>query len=538
MRAADLDLRELLTFGPKGGVIRFMGQRAVVFDAVALGLLRKELVDTVGAFAAQGILTRFGFAHGWRVAEALKHEHPDLWNEGKTGPHLPPLKGQFVLGRNTRTDGLGEAPLIETIWNQSYEAEQHLLHVGLADEPVCWTTVGFASGYASFKEGREVYFIEDRCSGKGDAACHVAARFKEAWGTELQRVLPFYRMESLDHALKDVTAKLKKAERQLRARRQELSMLDRADEDASGMIARSGAMRRTIEQARRIARTDSSIIVSGESGVGKERVARLIHTESARAGKPFVALNCGAIPETLLERELFGHAKGAFTGADAEAVGLFEAASGGTLFLDEMGEIPGPMQVKLLRALQEREIRRIGESRSRKVDVRIVAATHRDLAAEVKAGRFRQDLYYRLHVIELRVPALRERPEDVVPLAWHFLAELSHRRGAEAPGLTSDAAEHLVRYPWPGNVRELQNAIEYAVALCREPAITGEDLPEELRNAPPSPAGAGPIRPLDEVEREHILAAIKATGGNKAQAAAALRIGLATLYRKLKTYGL
>jgi len=538
MRSDDLDLRELLDFQPRGGVIRLMGQRAVLFDTVALGLLRKELVDTVGLFAARGILTRFGFAHGWRTGEALKREHPDLWAEGKAGPHLPPLWGQFILGKNVRTDGLGEAPLVETTWHHSYEAEQHLLMVGRADDAVCWTTCGFASGYVSYKEGREVYFVEDRCAGKGDPGCHVTARFRERWGEDdLERILPYYRAESIDLALQEVTAKLKRAERKLKARRDELGMLGRDDVvDASGTVTRSEPMRRLLERARVVAKTDSSVVVSGESGVGKERVARLLHGDSARSAKPFVAVNCGAIPDSLLERELFGHAKGAYTGADAEGIGLFEAANGGTLFLDEIGEVPPPMQVKLLRTLQEREIRRVGETRTRPVDVRIVAATNRDLAAEVAAGRFRRDLFYRLRVIELRIPPLRERTEDVLPLARFFLAGLARSMKRPVTGISAQAAELLKRHPWPGNVRELQNAIEYAVALCGGAQVRPEDLPEELRQAAP-PASARGVRPLDAVEREAILGAMRATKGNKAECAEALGIGLATLYRKLKVYG-
>jgi transcriptional regulator with PAS, ATPase and Fis domain len=249
-----------------------------------------------------------------------------------------------------------------------------------------------------------------------------------------------------------------------------------------------------------------------------------------------VAVHCGAVTETLLESELFGHARGSFTGADRDRPGLFEAASGGTLFLDEIGEVSPGMQVKLLRALQEREVRRVGENRSRPVDVRVLAATNRNLPDEVAAGRFRQDLYYRLRVIELRVPPLRERPADVLPLGHLFLTGTAKRMGRDVTGFTPKAADHLVRYEWPGNVRELQNAIEHAVALCGSRRIDVQDLPEELRLAPPRAVLPGRIRPLEEVEREYIVAAVEALGGNRTRAAAELRIGTATLFRKLKEY--
>jgi transcriptional regulator with PAS, ATPase and Fis domain len=250
-----------------------------------------------------------------------------------------------------------------------------------------------------------------------------------------------------------------------------------------------------------------------------------------------VAVNCGAVTETLLESELFGHARGSFTGADRERAGLFEAANGGTLFLDEIGEISPGMQVKLLRVLQEREVRRVGENRPRSVDVRVVAATNRNLADEVAAQRLRQDLYYRLRVIELRVPPLRDRPDDVLPLARVFLADTARRMGRKVTGFSPRAADQLLRYEWPGNVRELQNSVEHAVALCQGNRVEVDDLPEELRAAMPRPRSSGSTRPLEDVEREYILAAVESVGGNRTRAAADLGIGLATLKRKLKQYG-
>jgi DNA-binding NtrC family response regulator len=243
------------------------------------------------------------------------------------------------------------------------------------------------------------------------------------------------------------------------------------------------------------------------------------------------------VPENLLESELFGHAKGAFTGATHDRAGLFEAANGGTLLLDEIGEVPPAMQVKLLRTLQEREVRRVGENKDRPVNVRVLAATNRDLAAEVHAARFRQDLYYRLRVIELHVPALRERREDILSLARTFQVEASQRTGRKVTGLTPKAANQLVRYPWPGNVRELENAIERAVVLSKGTQIDLEDLPEEVGLALPAAFAPGEVRPLEDVEREYILSVMRANDGNKVQAATQLKIGTATLYRKLKQYG-
>jgi two-component system response regulator HydG len=538
MRATDLDLRELLSFEPGGGVIRFGGERVLLFDAVALGILRRELIDDLGLTAARGILTRFGYAHGRRMAENLRTGFP--WaseNEWRiAGGRLHMLQGLVVIEQPPAPSATEPAPFAEAIWHESYEAEQHLLHLGQADEPVCWTLAGFASGYLSLANGREVYCVEDRCRGKGDPVCHLVGRFREDWGPSIEAHLSFYDKAQLDSALEGVTAALRTAERRLRARRQELARAEPGAEERKGLVVRSDAIRRVLDLAQRVAKVESTALITGESGVGKERIARLIHEESPRASRPFVAVNCGAVTETLLESELFGHARGAFTGADRERPGMFEAASGGTLFLDEIGEVSAGMQVKLLRALQEKEVRRVGENRSRPVDVRVVAATNRNLADEVAASRFRKDLYYRLRVIELRVPALRERPDDILPLARVFLAETAKRMGRKLTGFTPRAADQLARYEWPGNVREVQNAIERAVALAVGNRIDVEDLPEELRVAMPRPRPIGTTRPLEEVEREYILAAVESAGGNRTRAAADLGIGLATLKRKLKSY--
>jgi two-component system, NtrC family, response regulator HydG len=305
----------------------------------------------------------------------------------------------------------------------------------------------------------------------------------------------------------------------------------------SGLVLESAAMHRVIDVARRVAQVDSTVLLTGESGVGKERIARFIHDESGRAEGPFVAINCGAVPENLLESELFGHVRGSFTGATQDRIGLFEAANSGTLLLDEIGEVPPPMQVKLLRALQERQIRRVGENRHRQVSARVIAATNRDLVKEIRAARFREDLYYRLRVIEIEIPPLRERREDILPLARAFVEDAAARTGRKVKGVTPAAADQLLRYPWPGNVRELENAIERAVVLTRRGRLDVEDLPPEVGLAVPDASVATDVRPLADVERDYIKSALRAVGGNRSQAARKLGIGEATLYRKIKQFG-
>ena len=541
MRADDLDHKELLELDSEGGVIRFAGQRALLLDAVAMGLLRKYLVENFGLTAARTVLTQFGFAHGWRMAEAMQAEfkwHSDEeWRRAGTRIHA--LEGLFRVEPGSKGALSKEGVMLVA----SYEAEQHLLHFGRSDVPVCWTICGLTSGYISRSEGKEIYVLEDRCMGKGDAACHLIGRTREEWGDERAEELRFFEpnrlRECLDVSLQRVTETLKAAERKLREHRRALVRVARDVEDPLGVVTKSSAMHRLVDLARRVAKVDSTVLITGESGSGKERIARLVHDESMRAAGPFIAVNCGAITETLLESELFGHARGAFTGATADRPGLFEAANGGTLLLDEVGEVSTGMQVKLLRALQEREIRRVGENKSRRIDVRVVAATNRDLAHGVAGGAFRQDLYYRLKVVELHVPPLRERRDDVLPLARVLLADAALRMKRKISGLAPGAADQLLRYEWPGNVRELENAMERAVALARGSRVELEDLPEEIRQAFPMPvATRGTVRPLDQVEKEYILAALELNGGNQTHTAEQLRIGSATLYRKLKSYGL
>jgi two-component system response regulator HydG len=309
-------------------------------------------------------------------------------------------------------------------------------------------------------------------------------------------------------------------------------------EDSTGYVDHSPSMKRAVDVARRVSQFDSTVLITGESGAGKERIARLIHKDSPRALGPFIAVNCGAIAETLLESELFGHLRGAFTGATHDRPGLFEAAHHGTLLLDEIGEITQSMQVKLLRVLQEREVRRVGDNRSRSIDVRIVAATNRDLAQAVASGTFRQDLYYRLKVVELIVPPLRERREDILPLARLLLTRVGHRMKRKISGIAPDAAERLLRYAWPGNVRELENTMERALALAQGRRVELEDLPAEIRALHTVLSAIDVVRPLEEVEKDYILAALELNGGNQTRTAEQLQIGAATLYRRLKKYGL
>jgi DNA-binding NtrC family response regulator len=540
MRVEDLHHKELLELDPEGGVIRFAGQRALLVDAVAMGLLRQYLVENFGLTAARAVLTQFGFAHGWRMATAMETDFS--WDSNAewriAGSHIYSLEGLF------RTEKGSDDPLSKNgaMLLASYEAEQHLLHFGRSDSGVCWTICGLMSGYVSHTAGREIYVLEDRCLGQGHAACRLLGRTPEDWADEHAEELVFFDAgrlkECLDVSLSRVTETLKAAEKKLRAHHQALVRAVPDVEEPLGFVAKSPKMQQVVDLARRVAKVDATVLITGESGVGKERISRFIHDESTRAAGPFIAVNCGAITETLLESELFGHTRGAFTGAVSDRPGLFEAANGGTLLLDEIGEVSPRMQVKLLRVLQEREIRRVGETKNRAVNVRILAATNRDLAEGVAEGTFRQDLYYRLKVVELHVPPLRERRDDILPLGRLLLADAAVRMARKISGLAPSAADQLLRYEWPGNVRELENAMERAVVLALGSRVDLEDLPEEIRRASPKPVAIeGTVKPLSEIEKAYILEVLELNGGNQTRTAEQLRIGSATLYRKLKSYG-
>ncbi len=337
---------------------------------------------------------------------------------------------------------------------------------------------------------------------------------------------------------------LKKAEERESLRRENRKLRAQVESEHTfqSILAKSAPMKEVFRTIAKVADFKTTVLVNGESGVGKELVARAIHDRSPRKHKPFVAINCGAIPENLLESELFGHKKGAFTDASSDRRGLFEEASGGTLFLDEIGELPLLLQVKLLRVLQEETIRRLGDSKDIKVDVRVIAATHRDLAADAKAGRFREDLFYRIHVLSLPIPPLRDRREDIPVLVDHFLARNNERLGTKLRGLSSEAQRLLLEYGWPGNVRELENTIERAMVLAEGDCIELHDLPERLRQALDPvqvQLASGELsikKTVAAVEQILIRRALVKTRGNRTRAAELLEISHRALLYKLKDY--
>ncbi len=514
-----------------------------------MGLMRKELVDTLGQDVARRLLLRFGFADGYHDAVNLREQSG--WAaplDGiRAGATLHSLEGivRSDVRRMEYDEETGRVGL-DVTWHDSYEAEQHLHHYGKTASSVCWSLVGYASGFASACMGKEVYFQETECAGQGSGHCTVVGRDAESWGAEIDAIRADFQaanlgqeVERLRDAISTRLKVLERRERLVERRERELDLLrERVAQRAADkqFIAGSQAMQDVLELAGRVAPLDTTVLVYGESGTGKEFIVRLIHDQSPRAAEPFVSINCAALTETLLESELFGHVRGAFTGAVRDKAGLFEVAQNGTLFLDEIGEVAPTVQAKLLRALQEREIRRVGAERTITVNARIVAATNRDLKAAVEDGTFREDLYFRLGVFVITVPPLRERREDIPPLVHNFMMRAAARMKKDVRAVSADAVSALMNYAWPGNVRELEHAVERAVILANGSSISRSDLPPEVMQHARSRQNNA--LPLQAHERAAIEKALEKHKGNRRRAAASLNISTVTLWRKMKRHGL
>ena len=546
----DLHLAELLDFRPDQGIIRLHDQRVVILSAAAMGLLRKELIDTLGLETARRVAIRFGYADGYHDAVNLRER--SKWTdpvEGvRAGAMLQTLEGIVRIDvRRIDHDASTGRFDEEVFWHDSYVAEQHVHHYGKASSPVCWSLVGYASGFASACMGKEIYFRETSCLGQGAKHCVAIGRDAESWGADLDVIRADFQAASVGHeverlheAVSKRVKELDRREQLLERRERELNLLrERINRHAAAkhFIAGSQAMQDVLELAARVAPLDTTVLVYGESGTGKEFIVRLIHDQSPRAAAPFVSINCAALTETLLESELFGHVRGAFTGAVRDKAGLFEVAGAGTIFLDEIGEIAPTVQAKLLRALQEREIRRVGAERNIKVNARVVAATNRELRAAVDAGTFREDLYFRLGAFIITVPPLRDRREDIPPLVHNFLIRAASRMKKDVSSVSADAMTALMNYRWPGNVRELEHAVERAVILANNPNIRVRDLPPEITQKPRSRSGDDTLD-LQQQERVMIERALEKFEGNRRKAAEALKISTVTLWRKMKQYGL
>jgi two-component system response regulator HydG len=538
MRAQDLRLDELVSFSD--GLVSLQGRRLILHDMHAMAQLRKDLITTVGADQSRRIFSRFGYYWGEADAAALKRvvswDSFDEWLIA--GPRVHMLQGVARIDVKSYKIGPSGTFHMEVVWRDSVEAEEHLLEFGPEKDASCWIMLGYASGYATFCMGRPVYFTERSCRARGDPLCEVIGKDRDTWGEGATQLEEYFQVEGIQGKIEELTSALRKKTRDLARQRKRLRQAESYNL-LGGLELPSKSYRQVLDISRRVAPFASSVLITGESGAGKEVVAHFIHEHSPRRRRPFVAVNCGSLPETLLESELFGHKAGSFTGATHDRAGLFEQAQGGTILLDEIGDISQTLQVKLLRVLQDKHIRRVGENRLRKIDVRVIAATHRKLEKEVSEGRFREDLLYRLRVVEIHIPPLRDRREDILSLARYFSEHLARRMNLRALKLHPSTSELLERYSWPGNVRELENALERAAIMSEDGWIRPEHLPSSILHPQDALVSfhAQEPRTLAAMEREYTLAVLDSLDGNRTRTAQILGISTTTLWRKLKEWG-
>jgi DNA-binding NtrC family response regulator len=542
---SDADLRRLVHFSAGDGRNWLAGQRMLLVHAAALGSLRRELIGTIGREHTRRLLLRAGYASGESDAVLARKVRRDasLFDMFAVGPQLHMLEGAVqVTPLKFEYEPEQNHYLGLYRWDHSWEVDSHVRDFGRQAEPVCWMLMGYASGYTSGFFGRRVLYKETQCHACGHSHCLIEGRFLEEW-PDGEALMRDYDADSMLLRMDNLQAKVE-------ALRTHIDAVD----ETGPLIGRSRAFLSTIELLRKAAPTQVTVLVTGETGVGKERFVRALHAMSPRAAQPFVAVNCAALPGELIESELFGAEKGAFTGAASARPGRFERANGGTLFLDELGDLPLPAQAKLLRVLQTGEVDRLGSAAARKVDVRVVAATNVDLEQAVAAGTFRRDLLYRLNVYPIRIPPLRERPDDVELLAFHLLQRFTALHDRPVRGFTDRALDVMRSYPWPGNIRELENLIERGVILTgSDELIDVRDLfptlPETAGGAP-NASGALQLRAnpgsvplydemlrqglsLNELEELLLHEAVARSHGNLAAAARELGLSRAQLSYRL-----
>jgi len=457
-QTASDDLRSRVHFCTETGQIWLHEHRMLLVHAEAQASLRKELIDTLGIERARGLLTRMGYASGVRDAELARTraENASDREAFMTGPQLHSLEG-IVRSTPVRLELDRAAGTFygEFLWENSWEGQWHRHFYGIHTEPVCWTQVGYACGYASAFMGRTILYKEVECVGSGQAGCRIIGKPAEEWDDAAEQ-MRYLAPGPLADRIVDLQAQVE----QLRAR------IDEKETLPADMVGVSPGFRGAYALLQQAASSQITVLLLGETGVGKEMFARCLHDSGARREGPFIAVNCAAIPPELVEAELFGVEKGAYTGALVSRQGRFERADGGSLFLDEIGDLPLAAQAKLLRVLQDGQIERLGDQRSRRVRVRLIAATNSDLQQLVREGRFRSDLYYRLNAYQILIPPLRERKEDISVLAKRFLEKYSTLSGKKLRGFTDKAKRALLTYAWPGNIRELENMIERGVILA------------------------------------------------------------------------
>ena len=555
------DISECLFFSPGDGRIWLQDQRMLLLHTEALAAMRREMIDSLGLERTRGLFTRAGYVSGARDAQLVRKQWPDADPPAAAiaGARLHALEGmvkvEVVHASYDAESGTYEG---EFLWHNSTEADEHIAAYGIGGSSACWMATGGATGYVSTLFGRLIVFREVQCRAKGDAQCRVVGKSAEQW-------------EDLEEDMRYLNAREFVSSAAYARPAPHAADLPSAQAPAGeAMVGASSAFNAACHQLNRVARTNATVLFTGESGVGKEKFASMLHKISPRKNQPFVAVNCAAIPDTLIESELFGVERGAYTGASHSRPGRFERANGGTLFLDEIGTLSFVAQGKLLRALQEGELERVGGTQSIAVDVRVVAATNETLRQAVQEGKFREDLFFRLNVFPIHLPPLRQRRDDIPLLMNHFLNYYRSKHGGQTRGFTQAAVRALVNYDFPGNIRELQNLIERAVIMADADGLidlhhlftSGETLSADIMtlrlqgdsgtlnltepgsaptNEPHHPESAKPsisAPSLAQTERETLARAIAASKGNLSAAARLLDTTRAKLAFRARKHGL
>lgn len=467
------DLVARLRLAPESGHIWLGERRMFMLHSTSFGALRRELIENLGIDVARGLLTRMGHLAGSRDAELAKRMRKgrDISEIFLIGPQLHALEGVVLVEPVMVEIDINKGQFFgEFIWKNSIEDEAHIADYGIGAEPVCWMQIGYACGYTSAFLGSPVLYVETECRAMGQENCRIIGKPLRQWGKDEREDMRFFNAQPFANRKIVSLGTNRKIEDNLSKNSASASTSTSRHEQRK-LIGVSTAFNTTCHMINRVAKTTAPVLLLGESGVGKEMFGRALHENSSRSTTSFVAVNCAAIPEQLIEADLFGVEKGAFTGATHSREGRFERANGGTLLLDEIGCLSLAAQGKLLRVLQEGELERVGDTKTRHVDVRIIAATNEDLQTAVRHGNFREDLFYRLNVFPITIPPLRERKDDIPFLADYFLERYSRLHDRQIVGFSEQTIDTLLAYEWPGNVRELENCIERAVILASEGGV-------------------------------------------------------------------
>ena len=529
------DLLDKIVFDAQHGQIWFDENRMLLMHTSILGFLRKDLYQMLGLERTKRFFIRCGYQAGMRDAEVTSKLRPNL-NEAEAfmaGPQMHGIRGMVQVEVN-------ELHLSHDLkqfyadfnWLNSFEAEVHLSEFGASDQPACWMLLGYACGYSSFVMGQTIIYQETHCVAQGDEHCRIIGKPLSEW-ENADELIRFMSPDAVSDEIIALQAELNQLKKNIYTDAE-------SDYTMFNAVGESVAYRKVCDLLKKAAGSKVAVLLQGETGVGKEAFARGIHNGSQRQAQPFVAVNCACIPPDLIESELFGVEKGAFTGAVQSRMGKFERAHGGTIFLDEIGELPLDSQVKLLRVLQEKEIQRLGGNKTIKINVRIVAATNKILEKEVAEGRFRLDLYYRLNVFPIQLPSLRERKEDIEMLATYFLKKYAAISKRNVNSISAKALEQLKNYNWPGNIRELEHWIERNVLLAKTNEIEKFDL-SSIAPIVSLEIGTDKIKSMEEMEKEHIMNALQMCNGKVSGiggAAELLKLQPQTLYSKMKKLGI